>query len=112
MATYLKAPAITIKRQEGDTPDLEMEITGIDISTFDIYFAVFRKNGEQLIEKKLTDWVKDGQFITAHFSEADTKGKAGRHDWEMEIVNESTIITICGGNFIIDGQLIKTSRHT
>ncbi len=67
MATYLIDEKIKIVRQEGDTADLEFLISGLDIATYDIYFGVFDRHGVKIIDKKLTDWVKDDQTITNCF---------------------------------------------
>lgn len=112
MATYIAGSDITITRQEGDTADLQIFVPSvIDISTFDIHFSVFTYAGTLLFKKELTDWVKDGQLITANITEGDTVAAAGNHRWELEISNPTNIYTIGRGNFVIKKQLIKDRRH-
>jgi hypothetical protein len=116
MATLSIIPAeIPIRRHEGNTSMLEIEIPDIiNMTGKNIHFAVFK--GREIIIEKVkdglqSDWNVFGQLITAKLSESDTKGKAGNWQYELEVWSGDDVYTILQGDFAIIPVRIKNVRH-
>ncbi|MBK6284973.1 MAG: hypothetical protein IPF54_22135 [Draconibacterium sp.] len=80
----------------------------INMLSYNARFSVKDNNRRTLIDKKSQDGVITiiGQTITIPLLIADTKGKAGKHSWELEISNTNEVFTIGRGIFIIISELI------
>lgn len=110
MATYLIGSEITIKRQAGDTADIVFTVPSIlDMSQFtEVKFQV-GNSSSVVISKALSEGELSvsGQVITIPLLAADTKNRAGgSNNWELEVSNETEIITIGRGTFEIMRELI------
>ena len=110
MATYLIKREITITRQEGDTADVVIVVPEvINMENYNARFAVKDNIGKTVFEKKSenSEMTITGQTITIPLLVADTKKKAGKHRWELQITNENEVITIGRGFFVIVNEIIK-----
>lgn len=111
MATYLIKSEKSITRQEGDTADIVFVIPDIfDLSLYKFDFRVYDANNRTLISKNTVaaGIIKNQQTITIPLLVTDTKGKSGKHGWELEISNDMPeVITIGKGPFIILSERIK-----
>ena len=110
MATYLIKREITITRQEGDTADVVIVVPEvINMENYNARFAVKDNIGKTVFEKNSenSEMTITGQTITIPLLVADTKKKAGKHRWELQISNETEVITIGRGVFVIVNELIK-----
>jgi len=111
MATYLIKKEKTITRQEGDTADIVIVVPDVlDMANYDAEFKVFSTQRRELISKKTAagSAAKDGQTITIPLASADTKGQAGKHRWEMQLVNDTPeVITVGRGAFIIEREYVR-----
>lgn len=109
------AAEIAIKRQEGDTSDLVINVpSAFDPASYNIHFEVF-KSGKGIFKKinhgATQDWSISGQDITARIKEIDTKGHPGRWRYELELWDTNSVNTILRGEFEIVPQMIKERRH-
>lgn len=110
MATFLIKREITITRQEGDTADVVIVVPEvINMANYDARFSVKDSNGRTVFDKKSenAELTISGQTITIPLLIADTKRKAGKHRWELQITNATEVITIGRGVFVIVNELIK-----
>lgn len=109
MATYLIKREIQIARQEGDTADVVVVVPDvIDMGNYQARFVVKDSSRRAVIDKKSVDGVLTvtGQTITIPLLVADTKGKAGKHRWELQLTNATEVITIGRGAFVIINEII------
>ena len=94
MATYLIKSEKHFTRQEGDSADVEIIVPEIiDMGNYDAHFVA-------------VDISIQGQRITIPILPADTKGKTGKHRWELQINSTENIYTIGRGFFYIVSELI------
>ena len=110
MATYLIKRELTITRQEGDTADVVIVAPDVlDMDLYDVQFKVVDSSRRPVMNKTTAGGTitKDGQTITIPLLTADTKNKAGKHSWEMQITTETEVITIGRGPFIIISETIR-----
>ena len=110
MATFLIKREITITRQEGDTADVVIVVPDvINMTNYQARFSAKDSNGRTVFDKKSenAELTISGQTITVPLLIADTKRKAGKHRWELQITNENEVITIGRGVFVIVNELIK-----
>jgi hypothetical protein len=111
MATYLIKKEITITRQEGDSADIVIVVPNvIDMSLYDAQFQVRDTTLRRLIISKTSNAGISiaGQTLTIPLATDDTKNKAGKHRWELQLSNNTPeIITIGRGTFIIVNELIR-----
>ena len=107
MATYLIKSEKHFTRQEGDSADVEIIVPEIiDMSNYDARFVVKENNLRTIMDKKAGDISIQGQRITIPILPADTKGKTGKHRWELQINSTENIYTIGRGFFYIVSELI------
>jgi hypothetical protein len=106
MASYLIKKEIDITRQEGDTFDVRFIIPEIlTLTAFSVVkFNVYTGNGKSVFERTM---IATGQTVETIFAPAETKGKAGRYRWELQVDTQGSIYTIGKGNFTINPELIK-----
>ena len=107
MATYLKGKSRPIRRQEGDTADITITFPAIlPTAGATLKFHVYKEFvGEPIITKELPML---GQSVTVPLAPGDTKGKAGRHMYEIELtLPDGAVITTATNEFIIEKELIK-----
>ncbi len=107
--------SITIKRREGNTSTIRIIVPEvISVEGRHIHFGIF-KGKTEIISKvndgDREDWTVDGQEITAILSEADTMGRAGHWQWELELWDETVVYTIAAGSFIVTPRKIGEQRH-
>lgn len=104
MAAILKAENITIVRQEGDTSEIVFIVPEIvPLTGATAHLQVRQKNGDAVLEPTTSI---TGQTITIALVPNDTKGKAGTHNWELEIRAGEVITTIASGTFEIKKELV------
>jgi hypothetical protein len=109
------AADIPIRRQEGNTAMLEIEVPEIiNMAGKSIHFAVFK--GRSVIFEKInhddrTDWTVTGQDISTKLNESDTKGSGGNWHYELEVWSGTNVYTIMRGDFVIIPERIKNVRH-
>jgi hypothetical protein len=110
MATYLIKREITITRQEGDTADVVIVVPDvIDMGNYEAHFSVKDNSRRTVMNKETgngTAYVS-GQTITIPLAATDTKNKPGKHRWELQLTNETEVITIGRGNFVIVNEIIR-----
>ena len=112
MNTFLIGDEITISRQEGDTSYIEFQDIPTEISLVgaSAKFQVKKKSKSDtaIISKTDASGITiSGQNLTVNLLPSDTKNYAGRWRWELQITLQNTsIITIARGNFIIVAELI------
>ncbi len=109
MATYLIKREISITRQEGDTAEVTIIVPEvINMQNYNARFTVKNNSRRSLIDKKSQDGdiIITGQTITVPLLVADTKGKSGKHSWELEISSTNDVFTIGRGIFMIKSELI------
>ncbi len=101
-----------ITRQEGDTSKIRVTVPdAITLSGRTIHFEVRDRARNIVFEKSGADWTVTGQIAEADVSEADTKGKRGKHRYEMQVWDSNVVLTILKGTFTVEAELIKESRH-
>jgi hypothetical protein len=106
MPTYLKAN-INLTRQAGDIADIVIIVPeALNMTGRTVNFRVTDKAGRILI-KNPAGLTIEAQTITIPLLPVDTKGKAGSHNYEVEVVNQQGPITILAGTFTITKELIK-----
>lgn len=102
MPTYLIKSDITITRQEGDVADIVITVPVLlSMTGKTAKFSVFDTNNKAIIAKTTGTLTIDGQVITIQLLPADTLRKAGKHRWELEVVDANGPITIGRGPFVI-----------
>ncbi len=110
MVTYNTARDIALRRQEGDSSDLTVVVSGIlPLEGATVRFQVSDIAGRVLISKSTADSSVsvEGQTIYLRFDPSDTKRRAGIHRWELEVTTISgNIHTIARGPFEIIKELI------
>lgn len=113
MATYEKYKQDII-RHEGNLADIVIELTNIDISESDVSIQVRKIDNSLVFSKSTLDSEtssditisSDGTTITIILNPEDTKGHAGNHKYEIDVLDseERPYLTI-GGIFRIDAEI-------
>lgn len=106
MATYLIKREFELVRQEGDYADVSFVVPDVLelIEGSTAKFQVLASTGRVIINKDVT---VNGQNISVVLEPADTKGKPGRHRWELQVTIDNKPYTIGRGNFEIKPEIIK-----
>lgn len=107
MATYLKGKSVEIVRQEGDDADVTITIPELlPVVGAILKFYVFKQHKrEAFIRKEVT---MTSQTTTITLAAGDTKGHAGRHFYEIEIVRaDGKVLTAATNYFTIIKELIR-----
>ncbi len=108
--TTILAAEINIERQEGDTAGIVIELPEIiNLPGKNIHLEVFDKSLRSVFAK--TSWAVDGQTVSCDITEADTKGKAGRHRYEFQVWDAQKVYTTLRGEFLVHPERIKAVRH-
>ena len=109
MPTYLVKTKYKITRQEGDTADIGFIVPDvIDMTGRKVLFQVRDESDNLRIEKTDTAGITvTGQGIIVDLSPADSTGNDGIHNWELQVMNPESTITIGKGQFVILKQVAK-----
>lgn len=112
MHAYLIKSEKTITRQEGDCPAPIVMIVPdvVDMLNYNVKFEVHNSSMRRIISKSTEAGTVtvDGQTITIPLTEADTKGRPGKHKWEIQFYNNTPeIITAGRGPFVVTNENIK-----
>lgn len=96
-------------RQEGDTGQIQFEVPEeIPMAGRTVTFLVVSRLGDEIMRKvSPTTITLSGQVITIPLLPADTKGKSGTHQWEMEFTGMGETITVGHGDITITKELIR-----
>lgn len=96
-----------IVRQEGDSFYIafEVELADIVLDGFTANFRMATNYGKAWINKVDENAIM-GQIIRFDFLKGETKGKSGRHKWELEIRKGDEVYTIGRGKMEILKQII------
>jgi hypothetical protein len=105
--TVLVEKEFEIIRQEGDSFSVMFEVDPADIilEGFTATFRMATNYGRAWINKNDPNAIS-GQIIRFDFLAAETKGKHGKHLWELEIKKGNEVYTIGKGRMEILKQII------
>ena len=107
MATYLIAREITITRQEGDVADIVITVpAALSMTARTPVFQVRDTSNRAIINKTTPAITVQAQVINIPLLPADTKGKPGKHRWELQVTDTNGPVTIGRGNFEIIKEII------
>lgn len=105
--SFLIKEPFRIVRQEGDTGQIVFELpVEIPMADKEVKFQVKTSNQALVFEKLNADVTVAGQEVTIPLIAADTKGKYGKHIWELQVNSVSEIITVAKGPFEITREVI------
>lgn len=106
MASFLIKREFELVRQEGDYADVSFVVPDVLelVAGSTAKFQVSASTGRVMISKDMT---VNGQNLSAVLDPADTKGKAGKHRWELQVIIDNKPYTIGRGNFEIKPESIK-----
>jgi len=114
MATYIIGEEIHIRRQAGDNADLEVIVPNqLPITGADVTFKLRDPDGVTLFTKTTTDCTIIQQTITIPFLPSDTRGRAGKHRWELQLQKPTDYgtVTIGRGDFnIIKEEIVEEAQ--
>jgi|GEM_PF-3965241 hypothetical protein len=107
MPSYIVQEEILITRQAGDSFDIVITIPNTHpMIGATIKFAIALRN-MVFVLKTLEDCTVNGQELTINFQPADTTGKSGPFNWELEITSSNGLVNTLGrGPFYLIKELI------
>jgi hypothetical protein len=96
MPSYIIKKEILITRQAGDSFDIVITIPSTHpMAGATIKFAIALRN-MVFVLKTLEDCVVNGQELTILFQPADTRGKSGPYNWELEHTSSTGFVSTLG----------------
>lgn len=110
MATYKKLIVVLEPFQEGNRADIgvEVDVTKLSLTGLAASCELREKTGKLLWRKKTADSTMTiaGQLVTIPLAPADTKGKPGVHNFEIDFLNaQNEPFATIGATLTIEAQI-------